>query len=371
MNIRTPAIAVFSLSLVALWANACGSDGAGASPPPPDVVDSMDVARMDAAPTLPDSGTHFQDTLGGGTGPDTGPDWVLPPIDRACDRVVSCGVDACAGWTWSSSGRLFEACSESCDEALTERIQAADDCDAVLAIARPAIAALDSSCDSDPCAPVCGHLAECIASECSDVDSTSIDAVESDCLRTCDPDETGWINQFPDCGSLIQAISDADANFAAFCHAAAPDCPTEQACALFSEKAARCVVEHCGGDTASYEQGIRWMFDNYCVTTEPCIDAVFVTHVNDAAVDCEDPALASFGHDPPLTALCDGTLGVSVEQVRGVCEALLLCAGADWLPNVDVCSALLVTLDEPAAVVTCLERMRTCADRWTCFPEAQ
>jgi hypothetical protein len=315
------------------------------------VPDSVTVpdAAADAAPEL-----------------EAHPEWILPPCYMACDRITACGVEACVGFDWSNSGVLFEACFAVCDEPWAQGLLALPGCPEVLNGPATSLAAYVAGCDSNPCDQACAGFAACVVDQCEAIDDSWQAGIAQDCHDWCTPESTAWLLETP-CKDLLAALAQDDPQFDTTCHGQHAVCPGPDLCDPWGAKLAGCIQAHCQGNADQYQPGLEWLLSAVCQTDPQCATAEEVAAALAPELTCDSPGLSTLGHDVPFTPLCEGTLGVTPDQVRAACQLLTTCPGAEWMNGVDGCMAYLAIIDGAAARVLCLDVAGDCTGAYACL----
>lgn len=331
-----------------------------------------DGGPTDGADPTSDAGTHpdgaAPDALDAPAADATLPDpWPLPPCYRACDRVVACGVQACAGMDWVSAGVWFEACFGACDDGVAQELLAAPACHGVLAQTATLVPAFDEGCGQSSCDQACKLLAGCIVDECPLVGPAAEPVMAADCVNDCDPQATAWVLQSEGCAPLVEALSNNDPSFAEACHGSGGECAPPDLCAQYGAKLGGCIVEHCGAPAEPYATGLAQVIAGYCAGDPSCPSQASVEGALAPTVTCDTPGLDTIGHGPPFQDICEGTVGASPEQAQLACETLVACPGTDWLQSVDACMVLLATLEDAATRIGCLTAAPSCPAAYACL----
>lgn len=360
-----------------------GSAGPAAQPGPLDAstLGSADAGAPGAAGDAPDSAQDSapaDDTAGAPevTSPDDTeaspdvptPSWLLPPCYRACDRVVSCAVDACEGWSWASAGQLFEPCFQACTGHVTDLVLSAPTCASALDAARPHVPVLDAQCAQSPCQQACKRLSDCTVEQCPSIGVVQGPGLEAGCYGGCTPQGAAWVLQAADCAALVDALSAGDPAFAASCGQGAVDgCAAPEQCDAWAQKLTGCMLEHCGAPVEPWADGVAQLVEAFCLTAPGCPPAADIASVLQPAVTCGGPALESIGPAPPFTAVCEGTVGATPAQATAACEALLACPATASLGPLPKCAAQLATLSDGAARIACLLGAAGCPQVYACL----
>ncbi len=329
-------------------------DGASATP---DAVAAPDIAppTPDAAP--PDAAPPK----------DAGPDWSLPPCDRACDRFVDCAVDACVGYDWGTAGGLTGQCAAVCDADLAAQILNAADCPAAIAAVTPRLPDFPTDCLSNRCAAACDRAVACIVDICPAIAEDAGGGIAAGCKSDCDPGTIDFVNSFADCQALVDAIAANDPNFQTGCYGPPPGaCATVDECAPFARHLSECIVAQCDGHADAFEPGLEAAIDGYCLGNG-CPAEDDVVRLGDASLSCDSPELATLGANEPFTRICDGTIGVDAATIRAACEKLLACPGGQAVGTVESCLgglALAATVD---TLVPCITDAGDCAAAFACL----
>lgn len=294
------------------------------------------------------------------------PAWELPPCYRACDRVVSCGVDACEGWTWATSGQLFEACFQACTGHLSDLVLGAAACTSVLDAARPHVALLDAGCPASSCPDGCARFADCTVQECPGVGAVQRASLDASCLTWCTAPTASWLLQPKDCADLVDAVSVNNPGFVSACGKSTV-CAEAAQCGPWAAKVAGCMVEHCAGNLDPWAASVEQLLAAFCSTPPDCPPPADVAALLSGAVTCDHPALAPLGPAPPFTALCDGSAGVTPAEATGACEALLACPATAGLGPPQKCAGQVAILPDAAVRIACLAAAPGCADVYACL----
>jgi hypothetical protein len=356
-------------SLVAflLWAS-CGGNGAAGPEAPADTssLDSAADALADVGPASPADA----DAAAAETAPPRF-QWVLPVCYQACDRVVSCAVSSCNGYNWAVAGEVFETCFSACGDSTAEDLLAEESCEGVLAWAAGTLPGFQDGCGADPCAAACDKFAGCVVTECPAVEEPVRPQIAQMCMDSCVPETVAWVLAASDCGQLVKPIADADRAFKQGCYGSTGACATAEQCAEYAGKVAACIVEHCEGNADPYKAGLVAATADYCAKSENCPPVDAVEYVLWPAVTCDSEGLSTVGKDPPFTAMCEGTLGATPDQVKQACVNLMACPGAEWLASQDLCMVFLAFLDDPGTRIACLAQAAACNEVYGCLEGLQ
>jgi hypothetical protein len=290
----------------------------------------------------------------------------LPACDRACDRVLDCGVDECQGFEWATSARLQEICDHNCDDPLAEALLAADDCDAVMEEMFDAVGSLEARCEEDPCAPACGRLAECIVSECPGIGDDAELQIAADCKQNCEAWEPDWVLRVGACDEVVGPIADNDPGFRAKCFGER-ECPAPGPCRDYAAKMTRCVLEHCEQGAEDYEAGLEAALFTFCRDDAKCPAEDDLDWLLSGRVTCDSPSLEDVGRAPPLDRVCPGPGHLPADDAEVACERLLACPAMDWLDDLDVCMVYLALRGSAVEAAACIRQADACDARVACW----
>ncbi len=352
--------------LVLLFA-ACGSNAEKVAAPDCAIVAGIDAVTVDGvtadgapgdAATTDDGAADSGDVLA-----------TLDPCLVACDRAIDCAVIDCKGYTWASSGPLYVDCVTSCDKQPLA-LNANSNCkDASVALA-DAVPTFSALCSSNPCQQACAKLTGCVVSECEKVDAAAGPGIEADCLKTCTPQTSAWVNGGATCNALIEGIASNDAAFASNCHGAGTTpttCATQAQCAPYGNKLTGCLLKNCSAAAKPYETGLQTALTAFCAGDAKCPTPAVVASIVAPTTTCASPGLAQFGKAAPFKRICDGTVGASATEIASACTGLMTCPNTDWLVSKDVCLVLFGMRDDAATRIPCLNAATDCAARGACL----
>jgi hypothetical protein len=238
----------------------------------------------------------------------------------------------------------------------------AADCAAVVAVMRRRQTELAALCESSPCESACRHAAACVKAECTGFAQYPVEAIEAECLNDCDEENVEFILR-TECADLVDLLG-SDPTFAATCHGTS-QCAPQDRCSAYADKVGDCAVGHCGTHAAPYRDAIVAVLYAYCARAEDCPPEAAVTFVLSPDVACDDEPLSDVGRAEPFTAICEGMVGATMEQLRASCERLVAC-GAEF-ESLDECAGLLAIGGETATKVACIGAAPQCAEVFGCL----
>jgi len=289
----------------------------------------------------------------------------LPACDRACDRVVACGVAACPGVEWATSPRLFDTCYLDCNTTFAASVLDAPDCAAALEPLFERERGFDDRCEEDPCAPVCDRLAHCVVEVCPALGAQVEANLASDCRRDCSLADAAWVLEARTCEDVVRPIADNDPGFHAACYGARR-CPAAAPCNAYARKVTRCVLEHCDGSADPFADGLEAAFFGYCSDDPSCPSEEDIEWILSSRVSCETPPLEEIGRVPPLNRLCAGPDHLSPEAAATACQRLHACYGGG---DADLCMVQLTLREDALATADCIHAARGCTARGACLGE--
>lgn len=337
--------------------------------PEPTYYGSWSKPVQDCGPLPDDVGGDGGGLPDGAGSQDSGQDgaaFSLTPCQQACDKVASCGVADCAGWSWAGAGELWAACAAVCDGALAASILGTDSCKTVRQAVATRDARFEGLCKSNPCQLSCDKLAGCVVQECEKVGPASQGALMASCLKDCKAETTQWVLT-KTCAEIVGAIASSDPSFQNNCHPAPSKCAAAEPCQAYAAKATGCIQAHCAGHADPYAKGLQAVIADYCHAGADCPDPGAVAAVNAPSVTCESPGLKQIGPAPPFTALCQGTLGVTPAQAKAACDKVVACPGLEMVGSVDKCMVLFAMRPDVVKRVQCLTATTTCQAVYACL----
>ncbi len=347
-----------------------GCDDAGEASPEAEDTPEADVSpAVDAAPDarVVDGSTPAIDCRAPDAAPpvaDAGP--ILPPCERACDRVVDCATDACEGFNWTNAARLAHDCHGVCGGDFAEQMLAFGSCEEVgqgLAVSLPDY---PQACETNPCFSACERLGRCVVQECPAIAAPADQQIANDCVGRCNPGDVAWIESAESCGAIVGAIADADPSFARNCRGEEASCPPLEACEGYGEKATGCMLRHCEGNLDAHAEGLRQALTAYCHTDENCPDRLAIEALLEEEVGCDHPWLRELGPAPPFGEMCAGRVPPAAE-LHGACEAFMACPGSEGLRTVALCGVFLALRADTFEATACMLAAEGCAEVYPCL----
>ncbi len=149
--------------------------------------------------------------------------WRLPPIERACDRVVSCSVAQCETWGWRAAGGRHVDCLAALGGATGTHaavVQAAD-CAAVKQIVYTLIPALVWGCEAPSCASACDRSVDCLVTGCQGFHVAVREQLVADCMVGCNLNDAQWRYE-TSCRAQLADRARHDAAFERRCRGTGP-----------------------------------------------------------------------------------------------------------------------------------------------------
>jgi len=333
--------------LVALAALGCGDDDAGR----PADAGTPDAAMADTALPTPDASQ-----------PDASVVEDLPSCLLACDRVLDCAAESCAGVDWRTARLAQDICDDACAGSLSTDVMAANTCDDVMGVVMRSVPALDTLCNSPVCASACQRFGACTHQGCERYASQTEAQLAAGCMEWCDDESAGGILSVT-CDALLESL-DMDPNFAASCHGSM-GCADRPTCVAYAQKTAACALENCAGNADEYEAGIEAVLTDYCATADDCPAPESIAILLGDAVTCDDPPMDQVGPAAPFTAICAGTVGAPFSDLIAACDTLITC-GAEFASS-DLCATFLTFEPGTAAKVTCIDAASDCTGAFQCL----
>ncbi|MCO4761833.1 MAG: hypothetical protein KC502_10030 [Myxococcales bacterium] len=149
--------------------------------------------------------------------------WCLPPLEQACDRVISCTVARCDDWGWRAAGARHVDCAGQLTSKpdLQQAVLLAADCTAVHSIVTGATLPIVTTCGLPSCARACARVAGCIISGCRGFASSMRQTLVSNCEASCSAQGAAWVFE-TSCAEQLAQMAESDSSFLPRCRGPSP-----------------------------------------------------------------------------------------------------------------------------------------------------